>query len=120
MSRKAVRYHARDYLVAGLLALALVWLVVLIFGIFRKEEIARHAAAETRAELATLEEREHTLQGTISELSTDRGQEATLRETYGVARPGEEVIIVVPGEEATTTLKLPWWKGVLGWFGIWK
>lgn len=119
MPRKAGRTSLRDYLIAGGLALAIVWLVVLIFGIFRKEEIARHATAETRAQLAILEEREAVLRSTISDLSTNRGQEATLRETYGVARPGEEVIIVVPGEEATTTLKLPWWKGILGWFGIW-
>jgi len=109
----------REYLIAGALALAIVWLLFLILGIYRKEEVARHAAAETQEQLRTLKEREDTLRGNLEELGTERGHEATLRETYGVARPGEEVIIVVPPKEATSTPKLPWWKKTLGWFGIW-
>lgn len=120
MARKPAALRAREYMIAGFLALLIVWLLFLIFGIFRKEEIARRAAAETRAQLAILEEREQVLTATIDELSTERGQEATIRETYGVARPGEEVIIVVPPKEATSTPPLPWWKKVLGWFGVWN
>ena len=120
MARKPKSVRVREYLIAIGLALLIVWLIFLIVGIFRKEEIARRAAAETKAQLAILEEREATLENTIVELESERGQEATLRETYGVARPGEEVIIVVPPKEATTTVPLPWWKKVLGWFGIWR
>ena len=90
-----------------------------MLGIYRKEEVARHAATETQEQLRILQEREAMLRGNIHELNTERGQEETLRETYGVARPGEEVIIVVPPKEATTSPKLPWWKRTLGWFGIW-
>lgn len=120
MARKPAAVRSRELLIALGLCLVILWLTFLVFGIARKEEIARRAAGETRAELEALKEREEGLSATLSELSTERGQEATLRETYGVARPGEEVIIVVPSTEATTTLKLPFWKRFLGWFGIWN
>lgn len=120
MARKSSRSRLQEYLITAGLVLVIIWLVFLIFGIYRKEEIARHAARETEAQLQILEERETTLRASLAELATERGHEATLRETYGVARPGEEVIIVVPPEEATTTPSLPWWKKALGWFGIWR
>lgn len=119
MPRKTHKVRMREYVIAALLALAVVWLLFLIVGIYRKEEVARHAAAETEEQLRILRERETVLRGNLEELNTERGHEATLRETYGVARPGEEVIIVVPPKEATTTPSLPWWKKALGWFGIW-
>lgn len=109
----------KEYALASLLALAIVWLLWLIWGIARKEEIARNAVEETAAELATLKEREAVLAANVAELSTERGHEATLRQTYGVARPGEEVIIVVPPEEEPEKVHVPWWRQFIGWFGFW-
>lgn len=116
---KSRKQEAKQYVLVGVLALAILWLSFLVFGIARKEEVARRAVAETKAELASLEARKATLEANMAELGTDRGQEATLRQTYGVARPGEEVIIVVPPEEKPEAVQLPWYKKVLGFFGIW-
>lgn len=107
-----------EYVVAGLLALLVLWLTWLLYGIIRKEEIARRAVAETKAELASLESRKAILNQNLAELETARGHEATLRQTYGVAKPGEGVIIVVPPKEATTTPTLPWWRKFLGKLGL--
>lgn len=109
----------KEYAIAGALSLLIVWLLFLIWGIARKEEIARKAMDDRKGELAVLEERKAMLTGNLEELRSDRGQEATLRQTYGVARPGEEVIIVVPPKEPPPQPKLPWWQKVLGFFGIW-
>ncbi len=103
---------------AGLLTLLVLWLTWLLYGIVRKEEIARRAVRETKVELANLESRKTTLNQNLAELNTERGHEATLRQTYGVAKPGEGVIIVVPPKEATTTPSLPWWRKFLGKFGL--
>lgn len=119
MRRRRQRFELREYLIVAGLSVLLVWLLILVWGIARKEEIARQAVKETEAEVALLKERKETLEADLAALATDRGQEASLRETYGVARPGEEVIIVVPPEATTTPPKLPWWKRFMGWFGIW-
>lgn len=118
MRRKTRRTSVREYAVALVLALVLLWLLYLVFDIFKKEEVARHAANDTKAELAALETREATLSENLAELKTERGREASLRETYGVARPGEEVIIVVPPEEGDDLQELSWWRKILGYFGL--
>lgn len=69
-------------------------------------------------ELAALTEREATLRENLEDLATERGQEASYRETYGVARPGEEVIIVVPAGDGEEMGELPWWRSFLGFFGL--
>ncbi|HEV7121710.1 MAG TPA: septum formation initiator family protein [Candidatus Paceibacterota bacterium] len=117
MARRRV-VEVREYVIVAILALALVWLAFLTFGIARKEEIARHAVKDTQAQLAQLDARRATLQQNISDLSTNRGQEAVLRQTYGVAKPGEEVIIVVPPKDAPPPPALSWWQKMQAWFGF--
>lgn len=114
MRRKKVT--AREYLTVIGLSLLLVWLLLLFWGILKKEEVARRTAEETKRQLEALTVREATLRQNIAELKTERGQEASLRETYGVARPGEEVIIVVPSEERETVPKPSFWDRLFGWF----
>lgn len=116
MRRK--RRPTKEYIIAGVLALAFIWLSWQVVGIFLKEERARKAANDAKAELAALSEREDTLRQNLEELSTERGQEASFRETYGVARPGEEVIIVVPAGDGDELGELPWWRSFLGFFGL--
>lgn len=119
MVRRPSRKRIGEYVLAAVLALAILWLLWLIWGIARKEEIARRTVRDTRAEVAILRTRQGVLEENMKELSTERGKEATLRQTYGVAKPGEEVIIVVPSKEATTTVQVSWWKKTLNWMGFW-
>jgi cell division protein FtsB len=119
MPRRVTRHQLKDYFLAGLLAFLVVWLCWLLFGIVRKEEIARHAVRDTNAELDTLQARKEVLEGNIAELNTSRGEEATYRETYGVAKPGEGVIIVVPAKKATSTPEISKWQKVLNWLHFW-
>lgn len=118
MNRRTNRNRMREYAIAAVLALVIIWLLSLIWNIARKEEIARGTVKETQAELAQTKEREAILEANLAELNTDRGQEATLRQTFGVAKPGEEVIIVVPEKEQSTPPPVHWWDKVLGWFGL--
>lgn len=116
--KRRKRRPPTDYLIAGALVLVILWLLWLLFGIIGREERARHAAGETKAELESLSGREETLRLNLAELETERGQEASLRETYGVARPGEEVIIVIAPNEGDKLEELSWWRSFLGWFGL--
>lgn len=116
--RQRVQRTGEYFLAAGLsiLFLLLLWAV---WGIAQKEEIARNAVDERRTELAILQERKAIFEDNLAELSTERGQEATLRQNHGVARTGEEVIIVVPSKENELDPHIPWHKRLMGWFGIW-
>ena len=116
--RRGQKRDAKEYLKVALLSILIVWLLWLLFGIVRKEEIARNAVADTKNELSSLAQRKEVLEGNIEELKTPRGEEATYRDTYGVARPGEGVIIVVPPSVATSTPPLPWWRTWLGKIGF--
>jgi cell division protein FtsB len=118
MRRRRMRRPPRDYAIAGVLLVVFLSLVWGVVGLVGKEERARKAAREAKAELASLSEREESLKKSLAELATPRGQEASLRETYGVARPGEEVIIVVTPGEGEELEELAWWRKFLGFFGL--
>ena len=116
---KQSQLRFKEYIYAALLSIALVWLLFLNFNIFRKEQIAQKAAHDTKMQLVALQTRQNTLQRNINELSTERGQESTMRETFGVAKPGEGVIIVVPTVVATTTPPKTFWQKWFGWAKFW-
>lgn len=122
MPRTSKRHHAKrvgEYVLAAGLSVLFLVLLWAVWGIARKEEIARSAVDDRKAELAVLQERKAVFEQNLAELSTERGQEATLRQNHGVARAGEEIIIVVPPKEDELDPHMPWYKRLLGWFGIW-
>lgn len=118
-SKKQQMKQASEYALAGFLVLVVLVLAWAVWGIARKEEIARKAVDDRKAELAILEERKAVFEENLAELGSDRGQEATLRQNHGVAKAGEEVIIVVPPKDDGLDPHLPWYRRLLGWFGIW-
>lgn len=122
MPRKSKKQQVRqigEYALAGFLVLVVLVLAWAVWGIAQKERIARSAVDDRKAELAILKERKAVFEENMAELSTDRGQEATLRQNHGVAKAGEDVIIVVPPKEDNLEPRLPWYKKFLGFFGIW-
>lgn len=118
-TRRAKPWGLKEYMMAIFLIVILVWLIYLNVSIYRKEQIAEQTAHDTAAQLASLDTRQKTLQEDVNELSTDRGQEAVLRETYGVALPGEGVIIVVPPTAPTSTPPESFWQKYFGWLKFW-
>jgi cell division protein FtsB len=117
MSRAMRKVSFRDLVVTTLLVLGIVWFSYLVWGIFQKEERARHDVNDTKEELAALSEQKAKLESDLAELDTERGREAIERETLGVAKPGEEVIIVVPPTATSSaTSTVPWWERLFSWF----
>jgi len=104
--------NPRELAITAGLILLVIWLGDLVYGIAHKEEVARQAVNDTRAELATLDQRKQTLAATVNGLDTDRGKDASLREAYGVAKPGEDVIIVVPKKDAPPPPPPTFWQRV--------
>jgi len=117
MARSSRSATMKEVAFMALFSLGILWFAYLIWGIVPKEERARLQVQETESQLASLEAREAELRKNLDELNTERGKEAVLRDTKGVALPGEEVIIVVPPEEQLPPLApRPWWKRMFDWF----
>jgi ribosome-interacting GTPase 1 len=81
-----------------------------------KAQIAVSQANKTAAEYKLLEGRKTALKKDLEVLQTARGKDAAIREAFGVAKSGEEVIVVVPQPVATSTPEKTWWDTVLEWF----
>jgi cell division protein FtsB len=106
----------RQGVLIGILLLAVFWLASSIWGLAGKAHIAVSEANEAKAQYRALEERKAMLEANLAALETTRGKDAAIRTTFGVARPGEEVIVVVPPATATPTTTQSWWQKLLSWF----
>lgn len=106
----------RQGVLLSVLILAILWLTSLIWSLAGKAKIAIREAREVQAQHQELQARKNTLQANLAALETERGRDGAIRTTFGVARPGEEVIVVVPPVVTTTTPEVSWWQKVLHWF----
>jgi len=106
----------RQGVVIGGLLLVIFWLSSLIWGLAGKANMAVGEADNAKRQYQVLEERKKTLEANLAALATERGEDAAMRATLGVARPGEEVIVVVPPAEVTPTTTPSWWQRILSWF----
>ena len=106
----------RQGILIGILLLVAFWLVSLIWGLARKAHIAVSEAHEVERQYEALEDRKTLLQANLAALATARGQDAAIRTAFGVARQGEEVIVVVPPELKVPTVPPSWWQKILKWF----
>lgn len=109
---------SRQIGMVSFLCLLIIWLGVLVVGIYHKEQIARLTVNDTRSQLAALDARTGELSSTVHTLGTSRGQEESMRQTYGVAKPGEDVIIVVPKQDAPPPPPSTLWEKVKAFLGI--
>lgn len=89
-----IRLMKRRLLVALLLILLAV-AVRGLWGVYQKEQESRKLREEAEAQLQNLKKRESGLRESISQLKSDRGVEAVLREEYELARDGEGLIVIV-------------------------
>jgi hypothetical protein len=106
----------RQGIIIGGLLLVGFGLVSLIWGLGGKVHIAVTEAHNAERQYQALEARKAALAANLAALATERGQDAAIRTSFGVARPGEEVIVVVPPEVKAPTSTPSWWQKILNWF----
>lgn len=106
----------RHGILIGILLMVAAWFAVSIWGLVEKASVAVSEAHQAQARYKALEERKAALVASLATLNTVRGKDEAIRTAFGVARPGEEVIVVVPPPVATSTPLVPWWQKVLQWF----
>ena len=105
----------RGFLI-GLLIVLIVWVSSLIFGLVGKARLAVSEKNDIERQYQSLQVRKAALREDLSMLATARGRDMAIRTAFGVARPGEEVIVVVPPIAEAPTSTPSWWERVLGWF----
>jgi len=88
---------------------------IIVFDLYGKEQEAAVHRANAVREFQNIEERENILTTDLAVLNTERGKEALIRNTFDVAKPGEEVIIVLDALPATTTEEVVE-RGFVFWF----
>ena len=111
--------HANQWrrgILIGVLLLVAFWRISLIWGLAGKTHIAISQANNAKRQYQALEDRKTSLEANLAALATPRGEDAAIRTSFGVARLGEEVIVVVPPAEAVPTTTPSWWQQILNWF----
>ncbi len=107
----------KQVLMASVLVLTAFWLGSAILGLLGKVHLAMSGARDVERRYEDLEKRQTALRADVTGLKTLRGQEAAIRQAFGVAKEGEEVIVVVPQAKATTTESVrAWWEEWFDWF----
>lgn len=86
-----------------------------VFELIGKERESAERQANALRELRSVEERQAILDADLAILDTPRGQEALVRNTFDVAKEGEEVIVVLDALPATSTEEQQK-KGFFSWF----
>lgn len=108
------------------------WVIVLaLFGIatgiglttwriYSRGEEARVAHENAAASVKALEARKIALETSLEKLQTDRGVEEEVRKRFQVAKPGEEVIVLVGADTGALSteseLKDDFWASLVKWF----
>ena len=106
----------RQGVLIGVLVVVALWLMSLTWGLAGKARIAIKQERETKHQYDVLEVRKSTLAANLAEFDTPRGKDAAIRTAFGVAKVGEEVIVVVSPSQTVATSTPPWWRRVLNWF----
>lgn len=98
----------------------IVFLLNAVWGVYKKQDLAKENMTKTAATFDGLHAREKMLSSEIERLKTENGTEAEIREKYGLVKPGEEVIVVTDNDTATdsttTSADTGFWQGILNWF----
>ena len=100
----------------GVLALMFAYGVIGFMGKMKETSRNRKIAEEKVAELSKQKEK---LSSDIGKLQTEEGVEENIREKFGLAKEGEEVIVVVEDKNQLETLPAEpsgFWAWLKSWF----
>jgi len=116
--RKIKRFfYSRVVLVCLLILIFL--LLKMVWSVYEKQALTKDNLAKTAASFEGLQAREKMLSSSIDKLKTDSGIEQEIREKYGLVKLGEEVIVVVDGEDSTSSesvsSEISFWQKVKDW-----
>lgn len=77
------------------------------WDMYAKERESQRQLEAVESELAALVARENLLQDDLARLKTPEGIEAEIRAQFQVAKPGEQMVVLVEGRSAAPEEKIP-------------
>lgn len=100
-----------------ILLIATVFLLKSVWGVYKKDSVARINMEEAEVTLANLQKKKAGLEKEISKLNTERGVEEELRRRFQVVKPGEQVLVIVDKNQnkaPAVVAEKTFWQTLLG------
>jgi cell division protein FtsB len=117
---KRLIYRGLAWLLIAVLATLAVLIGFAAWKVYSKGEDARIAHANAEESLQELDERKVALETQLEKLGTDRGVEEEIRKRYQLAKPGEEVVVLVNEDDGAESSAKPaqrgFWESITSWF----
>jgi len=115
--KRTLRGWLHSPLALALLGIIIIFLCSVVYQRYTIEQAMVTRRMEAEAHLKLLETRKAELEKKVEYLSNDRGIEAEMRRNFDVARPGEQVVIILDEEKKAeiepikkTEDDKPWYK----------
>lgn len=115
--KRSLRAWLHSPISVGILALIILFMISVVYQRYSIEQEMVERRVETETQLKQLEERRTDLEKKVEYLSNERGIEAEMRRNFDVARPGEQVVIILEDAEKPEIEPLqikeveqPWYK----------
>lgn len=85
--------------VVGILGIILLFFALGVIGLLRKMEVTRDNKNMAQVRVEELELQKDQLTADIDKLSTPEGKEASIREKFGLAKEGEQQIVIIEDKQ---------------------
>ncbi len=112
--KKGWKYYLHSKLVLTLLFILLLLFAWNVFGLIGKLEDTYKNRKSEEAKITDLEKRKAQLSSDIEKLNTDKGKEEVIRQNFGLAKEGEQLIVIVDDKNKTASVPQPE-NGFLSW-----
>jgi cell division protein FtsB len=115
--KRSLRGWLHSPLALGILGIIILFMISVVYQRYSIETDMAARKAEAETHLKELEDRRAELEKKVEYLSNERGIEAEMRRNFDVARPGEQVVIILDDEKkpeieplSKTVEEKPWYK----------
>ncbi len=115
--KRSLRGWLHSPIAIGVLGLIILFMISVVYQRYTIEQEMVDRRVEAEAKLKMLEDRRAELEKKVEYLSNERGIEAEMRRNFDVARPGEQVVIILDDEKKpeiepldVKEVESPWYK----------
>jgi cell division protein FtsB len=105
--------------ILGFLGLLVILAVHSTWNVYQKQRESVALLRVAQEESSVLKAREQELQTKIASMQTEQGMEEEIRSKFNVAKPGENVVVVLDQSDATTSTPratTSFWQRILNFF----